>query len=170
MLLRSLKTSELTYKDIIQICKLKNTHWQYGLKSQLDFFYKYIKPSDIHICIFLKNNLIGYNCLRTRNLFIAKKKSKYLLFDTLIISKNFRKKKIANLIMSFNNIIIRDKKLMAILFCNKKLLKFYSLFGWVKLKKDYLQNYKFSKEVMYFRDLKSNLKNFGQKKVTIFFK
>ena len=119
MILQSLNTNDLTDKNIVDICRLKNTHWKFGIKSQLEFFYNYYKPFDLHVCLIIKNKIIGYNCLRKRKLLISKQKVPFLLFDTLIISKKFRNKKLSNLIMSFNNNIIFNQNLMAILLCNK---------------------------------------------------
>ena len=38
--LKSVKTIKLKKKEILSICKLKNTKWKYGIKSQLMWFKK----------------------------------------------------------------------------------------------------------------------------------
>ena len=49
MILQTLNTNDLTDKNIVDICRLKNTHWKFGIKSQLEFFNNYYKPFDLHV-------------------------------------------------------------------------------------------------------------------------
>ena len=69
-LVTSKKTSELNKKNILDICSLKNTHWKNGLKSNLDWFNKYVKSNDVHNLLFINNKLIGYTLLRVRTVYI----------------------------------------------------------------------------------------------------
>ena len=62
------------------------------------------------------------------------KSVKYLLFDTLIVDKRFRGKKLSNLIMDFNNNIIKQSGFFSFLICKKELISFYKKFGWIKIK------------------------------------
>ena len=75
-LLSSKKTKELKKNQINEICKLKNTHWRYSLKSSLEWFKGNVKKNDIHNFIYLNSKLIGYTLLRIRTLFLEKKKKK----------------------------------------------------------------------------------------------
>ena len=117
-LLISLKSSQLTKKQIEEICELKNQQWKYKLQSQINYYKENIKHNDIHNLFYINNKLIGYTLLRKRTLVRKKtfsidkidKSSKYLLFDTLIIDKKFRGKKLSDIIMNFNNTIIRQTK------------------------------------------------------------
>ena len=74
---KSVETTKLKKKEILSICKLKNTEWKYGIKSQLMWFKKNIKTNDIHNMVFLRKNLIGYNLLRKRSFLINRKKNSY---------------------------------------------------------------------------------------------
>jgi len=58
-IISSKKTFQLNNKEISQICYLKNTHWKTGLKSNLDWFKKYVKKNDIHNLLFAEDNLVG---------------------------------------------------------------------------------------------------------------
>ena len=61
--------------------------------------------------MFLNNNLIGYTALRRGYYFVKKNKKKnFLLFDTLIVNPKYRKKKLGDLLMKFNNLIILKEK------------------------------------------------------------
>ena len=43
----SKKTYQLSIKEINKICVLKNTHWKYGLKSQIAWFTTNTNKNDI---------------------------------------------------------------------------------------------------------------------------
>ena len=60
---------------------------------------------------------------------------KYLLFDTLIIKKNYRNKKLSNILMAFNNKIIKNNKKISFLMCDNNLVKFYKKNNWKKINK-----------------------------------
>jgi len=132
-------TKDLSVNNIKEICLIKDTHWKFGLKSQLNWFKNNIKSYDIHNCFYIRNHLIGYTLLRKRKLEISGKKMDYLLFDTLIIRKNLRKKKLSYLMMLFNNNIIKCNKKMSFLICKNELVSFYKKIFWKKLNKEKLK-------------------------------
>ena len=105
----SKRTSRLSNKEIRAICLLKNSYWKYGINSQVIWFKKNVKSFDVHNMLLINKKLIGYTLLRVRKMksrFI----SKYFLFDTLIIKKEFRKTKLSNSIMNFNSSVIKKNK------------------------------------------------------------
>lgn len=126
----SKKNSTITTTEINRICKLKETHWKFGFRSQIEWFKKNIKKNDIHNLLYLNNILIGYTCLRNRKCLINNIMSDYLLFYTLIINKKYRNKKYSNILMDFNNNIIKKNKKISFLICKKKLVKFYKKNKW----------------------------------------
>lgn len=71
-------TKKLDTSDIKKICILKDTQWNFEVKSQLKWFKENIKPNDVHILLEIDNNLIGYTLLRKRT------------FTIKANSKNFR--------------------------------------------------------------------------------
>ena len=157
----SKKTSKLSNKEIRSICLLKNTHWKYGINYQLTWFKKNVKSFDIHNMLLINKELVGYTLLRVRKMkshFI----SKYFLFDTIIIKKEFRKRKLSNSIMNFNNSVIKKNKKISFLLCEKKLIKYYNKYGWVKLnkKKIRVMDGKFNKNGMIFNCKKRNVQGF----------
>ena len=132
----SLKTSKLNKNKIIQISNLKDSQWRSGINSQIIWFKKNIKKNDIHNLLFLKSKLIGYTLLRRRSFNNNNKlKKRYLLFDTLVIHKDYRNKKLSNLLMIFNNTIIRETRLFSFLICKNDLVNFYKKYDWIKLNK-----------------------------------
>lgn len=136
-LFRSKKTSKLTNIEKEKILNLKNRFWNKGIKSQKIWFKENIKSLDTHNLLFLNKKLIGYTCLRYRSVLIKKKLSKYLLFDTLVIDKNNRKKGLGSILMMFNNIIIENHNLPSFLVCEKKTINFYKQNKWKLLKNNF---------------------------------
>jgi hypothetical protein len=123
-------TKYLSKKDILNICLLKKKNWKYSINSQLNWFKNNIKKNDLHNLLFYNKKLIGYNSLNKRTLYINKIKKNYLLLDALILNKKFRKKKLSNLLMKLNNIIIKQTKVPSFLLCNNNLISFYKKFLW----------------------------------------
>ena len=156
----SKKTHKLSKKDIKSICVLKNTHWRYSMKSQLDWFKKNTKKNDIHNMLYFKSQMIGYTLLKNRTCKINSLTKKYLLFDTLILKKSFRKKKISNLIMNFDNKIIRLNNKISFLICKKNMINFYKKFNWKILEK---KNFSILTNISNMSGMIFNQKNFSTK-------
>ena len=132
----SLDTLKLNKEKIIQISKLKDSQWNFGLKSQIKWIQKNVKKNDIHNLLYIKSKLIGYTLLRRRSFNTSNQfKKKYLLFDTLIIHKDYRNKKLSKLMMVFNNTIIKETGFFSFLICKNDLVSFYKKNGWIKLNK-----------------------------------
>lgn len=126
----SCKTNQLRKSDLNKIIKLKDSFWRFGKFSQLKWFKENIMKNDIHNLLFFKEDLIGYTCLRKKKFIKEKKKINFLLFDTIIIHPNFRKKGLSKILMKKNNSVIKEKKLISILMCSSKLKNFYKKFKW----------------------------------------
>ena len=75
----SKKTVDINQKIILQICKLKNTHWKFGLNKKILFFKNNIKKNDFHYFFYIKNKLIGYTSLRNGFYYNNKQQKKFLL-------------------------------------------------------------------------------------------
>ena len=149
----SKKQTDLSKLDIKKIISLKNTHWKYSFSEIYRFLKKNFKKNDFYNLIFLNQKLIGYTGFRNKYFFLKNKKLKYLHFDCLVILKKFRDKKISNILMCFNHYVIQDKSLPSILFCEKKMIKYYQNYNWKKINKN---------------KIKLNIKN-KKSKITLFF-
>ena len=146
---KSKLSKNLSKFEIIQICKLKNTQWKYGLSSQVEWFKKHVKNDDIHNFILYKKKIISYTLLRKRSLFLKNlKRSNYLYFDTLIVGKNYRNLGVGKKIMILNSKVIKKNKLPSLLLCDDKLISFYKKYGWKKIneKKINIQDHKLEKK------------------------
>ena len=133
--LKSIVSSKLTNNEIKQICLLKNKQWKFGIKSQLKYFKNNIKKFDLHSLFYIKSKLVGYTLLRKRTCKIKNLKTNihYLLFDNLVIDKKYRDMKLSNLLMIFNNTIIKLSGFSSFLICSDELVSFYKKNNWTKL-------------------------------------
>jgi hypothetical protein len=154
----------LTKNDVKQICILKDSEWKHGLASQKIFFEKYSKNNDLCNFLYSSNKLIGFTILRKRTYKLQNNKGKFLLLDSMLLKKRYRKKIFRELLMNFNNQIIKMENIFGILFCENKLLNFYKRYNWKKcnLKKFSIEGYNNTRNIMSF-----NLKNKSQK-ISIF--
>tara|TARA_B100001248_G_C27283886_1_gene409084 strand:- start:38 stop:580 length:543 start_codon:yes stop_codon:yes gene_type:complete len=157
--LKSIVSSKLTNNEIKQICLLKDKQWKSGLKSQLKWFKNNIKKIDLHSLFYIKSKLAGYTLLRKRTCKIEnlKKNIHYLLFDTLVIDKKFRGMKLSDLLMTFNNTVIKQSGLPSFLICSTDLVGFYKKNNWTKISnKDFsVIDHPFSSNGMVFNDKES---------------
>ena len=162
--LKSVTSGELTNKEIKQICLLKDKQWKFGIKSQLKWFKNNIKKYDFHNLFYIKSKLVGYTLLRKRTSKIEnlKKNIHYLLFDTLVIDKKYRGMKLSDLLMSFNNTIIKQSGFSSFLICSNELVGFYKKNNWTKLNsKDFsVMDHSFSSNGMVFNKKKFKKKIF----------
>ena len=90
----------------------------------------------------------------------------YLLFDSLVVHKDYRNKKLSSLLMIFNNTIIRETRLFSFLICKNDLVDFYKKYDWIKLNKKNIKNldHPFSTNGMLFNTNKVKKYNFYIKK------
>ncbi len=144
----SLKTNEIKKKQLNDILLLKDQHWKFGIKSQLNNYKKNFHKSDINNCIYFNDELIGYTALKLRS--FSNNNNKYLLFDTLIIKKKYRNRYYSLILMNFNNFIIKNNNKSSFLICNKEMVKFYKNHDWKNLNKNQviLSDFKTNKIVM----------------------
>ena len=152
--LKSIVSNKLTNNEIKQICLLKDKQWKFGINSQLKYFKNNIKKYDLHTLFYIKSKLVGYTLLRKRTSKIEnlKKKKYYFLFDALVIDKKYRGMKLSNLLMTFNNTIIKQSGFSSFLICSNELVSFYKKNNWTKLKnKEFsLLDHSFSSNAMVF--------------------
>jgi len=153
----------------LKICKLKDQTWRYGIQSQLKYFNDNSSKSDLHNLMFYENKLIGYTTLKKKSFLYQDKKNKfnklyYLLFDSFVIKKKYRKMNFAHILISYDNNKIFNKNIPALLLCENKIINFYYNHFWKKLpKKMYsLMNKKTDLNLM---SLNLN-KNFYKKKIS----
>ncbi len=125
------KTKNLSIKQINKICKIKMQKWKFNFKSQKKFLLKNYDLDDIHQMVLIKDKIVGYNCLK----FIKNLNKTIIIFDSLIIDKNYRGMGISNMILLSSINEIKNKKKQCYLYSDKSLQKYYEKFGWVRIDK-----------------------------------
>ena len=100
------KTKNLSIKQINKICKIKMQKWKFNFKSQKKFLLKNYDLDDIHQMVLIKDKIVGYNCLK----FIKNLNKTIIIFDSLIIDKNYRGMGISNMILLSSINEIKNKK------------------------------------------------------------
>ena len=125
------KTEDLSIKQIDKICRIKMQKWKFNYKSQKNFLLKNYNLEDIHQMVLIKDKIVGYNCLK----FIKNLNKIIMIFDSLIVDKNYRGMGISSIILfsSINEII--NKKKQCYFYSDKTLQKYYEKFGWVRINK-----------------------------------
>ena len=151
-LLLSKKTKQLKKQQIHNICKLKNTCWNYSFKSNLAWFKKNVNSYDIHNLIYYNSKLIGYTLLRIRTFYLGKIKKKYFYFDTLIVEKKYRNKGVSYFLMKLNNQVIKKNNKISFLIYLNKFIRFYKKFNWkiIPKKKFSVRDHNVNNNGMYF--------------------
>ena len=132
----SLKTKNLKKKQILSICKQKNSFWQWTIQKQLEWYKKYEKKTDINNMLILDNKLVGYTLLRKRIAYENNKPLIYYYFDSFILSKRIRNKGFGKALIQFNNKILNKLKKHSFLTCSKKTTSFYLKNNWKILPKN----------------------------------
>jgi len=132
----SLKTKNLKKRQIISICKLKNTFWKWTIQKQLRWQKKTAKKNDINNMLLLNNRLVGYTLLRKRNAYENNKIFSYYYLDAFVIHKEFRNKGLGKQLILFNNKILNKLKTHSFLICPKNTIPFYLKYNWKILPKN----------------------------------
>ena len=161
-------TLKLKKKDILDIAKLKNSHWNFIISSQLAWFKNQnnVFDNDFHLFLKKKEKIIGYVQLGKRKYILNSKEKSYYLFRTLIVLKKERNKKLANKIMHEVSNFIRQKRSPSFLFCKKNLIKFYEKYGWIKLNK---KKFKVQDHKSLLHGMIYNLRKTDQKKIKFYY-
>ena len=67
MIFQSIKTSDLSAGMVNEIFYLKDSHWNFGFKSQKKWFLKNMKPNDLHNILKIDDKIVGYTLLAFRS-------------------------------------------------------------------------------------------------------
>ena len=124
------ETCRLSPTELKNILNIKNTFWKYGLPSQRKWFKKNVQPKDYNFLFFLGKKMIGYTLLRKRKYRVKTKESNFFLLDTIIIDKKYRSLKYGSKLIKIINNFIKRKKIISILYCQKKIVDFYKKNRW----------------------------------------
>lgn len=136
LIFESLKKKEINKKYIESLCELKNSFWKFGLQSNKKWFLENVKTDDLNLFLKKNKDLIGYTLLRKRTFKQNEKKKYFFYLDTLITSKKIRNRGYGQLLLAYNNFIIKQNRLTGFLLCKKKNIDFYRKMGWKLISKN----------------------------------
>ncbi len=174
--IKTFTTKNLNTRIIEKIIKLKNTFWKHSLGSHRSWFKKNIYSQDKHILLFVSNKIVGYVALRKRTFFLKKglnlQKKSYLLFDTLIVHKVYRDKNLSKYLVKETIKISKKLNKPLILICKKKTIGYYKKFNWHVLKRKNIKiiDHSNSKATMFYKFSINKKNKFFNKKLNIYFK
>lgn len=134
----SVLTKNLTKNNINEIIRLKRNFWKYSIKSTKSHFEINYKKNDSHNLVYLGKELIGYSVFR-KNLFIFNCKKTYMILDNVIIKNKYQNSNLSDILMSFNNNFILNKKKISYLICKQELVNFYKKYYWKLVNDKYLK-------------------------------
>ena len=159
---KSIISKKLSSNDVNNICRIKNTHWKFGIQNQRNWFNKNVNKDDIHNLLYKNKEIVGYNFLRKRTYKVGKRqiKKKYLYFDTLIIKKKYRNLGLGKKLMDLNSSVIKRNSTVSFLICKRNLYEFYKKNGWKFLNSNdsKIIDHNTKKKIMYLNS-KKKLKN-----------
>ena len=154
-------TSKLLDSTKKKIFNLKKTNWKYNERKQRRWFKDKIDSEDIHFLLINENKLIGYNCLRKTFYTCKSKKKLYrcFVFDSFILKKKSRNFQNSSILMNANKKIIKGKKKIAFLNCQKIHVNFYKFFGWKLINQVQKKNLMYmNKKNLFTHEEKKNIK------------
>jgi len=134
----SVLTKNLTKNNINEIINLKRSFWKYSVKSTKRHFEINYKKNDSHNLVYLGKELIGYSAFR-KNLSILDCKKNYMILDNVIIKNKYQNFNLSDILMSFNNNFILNKKKVTYLICKKELVNFYKKYYWKSVNNKYIK-------------------------------
>ncbi len=163
------KSFQLNEKEKKNIFKLKSLHYKFNIEKQKKWFTQNINKNDIHYLVYLRNKLIGYNCLRQLSLkkINYKNLKKAILFDTLVYDPNFRGKGLSKKLLNQNKIQLNRIGTIGILYCKKNMIEYYKKYNWVKIKSPQINFSQIKKKNLFPMIILKNKKNFDKVKLIV---
>ena len=129
-----IKHNKITENLIYKISKLKMQHWIYPIEEQINWFKKNIKEEDVHLLLYIENELIGYLLISEINVKSENRIEKYLGIRNVCISITNRKSQTGYLLMQLASYYFKIQKKGGILLCDDSILNFYLKCNWLLFK------------------------------------
>jgi predicted GNAT family N-acyltransferase len=119
-------------KSMIEICKVKDESWPFGLNEQKNWIKHNIKNNDIHVLLYNdRNSLIGYTNIVKRTCEIEESTSNVLFgIGNVCVSNKVKKSGIGmKMMLGINKYLIAEDA-RGVLFCKDQLVGFYQKCNW----------------------------------------
>ncbi|WP_373219450.1 GNAT family N-acetyltransferase [Ruminococcus sp. 5_1_39BFAA] len=125
---------DLSGKTRNSIAELKNQHWSYGIKSQIDWMNKNIQADDYHLLgVDSSGVLRAYLTLVHIQVKYDGKDDDALGIGGVSVDKSVEHSGIGKQLVSVANAYIKKKGKMGLLLCKDRLTEFYKKCEWVNV-------------------------------------
>ena len=151
---RIINHKDLKKEDEYQIVKLKDQHWVYGIKSQMDWIRENVKEEDVHLIgqLYSKEQLIIVAYLTMSKIQVRIDGNQYEAIGVggVCVDRKKQHQGLGSILVYKANTIIQEKKKTGILLCKNNLIGFYERCKWEHLsfKKAIVADQKYDQEIM----------------------
>ena len=126
------KHSDLSQRDLLRICELKNQHWPYGMESQTQWMQNNLQDADYHL-LGLKEDedrLTAYLTVTELTVERDGKSERMLGLGCVCVDKRIEHGGYGKQLVKAANAFIRSQQCEGILLCKDSLVGFYQKCGW----------------------------------------
>ncbi len=136
-----IKHSEISEKQLIEICRLKSIRWDYTLDQHKKWMIENIQANDFHILIKDDEKSIAYTNLVDITAIINDKNTKVRGIGNVCTSETG--KGFGNILMEEVNAVLAQNQWKGILLCKDNLVPYYEKFNWKLINNDKIMTKKF---------------------------
>ena len=142
--------------DLRKIAQLKDQHWQYGIKSQVEWMKSNLIPQDVHLLGVSEESgeLLAYLSITSLEVRIDNKiiDTEFVGLGNVCVSKEIEHSGYGSALVTEANRYISNKGMEGILLCKSSLLSFYKRCDWQNV--NYIETYvagrRYDKKIMCF--------------------
>jgi hypothetical protein len=125
---------DVTESQIEEIVRIKSVAWLYDVESQHEWLNSNLLDTDIHVLLRLNEKNIAY--LNLINIIIKIDGVVEKCYGVGNVCSSEKGKNFGKKIMAQISLYLLQKNMLGLLFCNEKLIKFYSLCAWNLIEKE----------------------------------
>lgn len=128
MELEIIKHSDLLFKDLLRVIRVKSMAWPYPFGSQVEWIANNISNSDLHV--FLRDGDVDVAYLNLVETTFVVNDTEYLAYGVGNVCSTNKGKGFGRELLLQVNDYLKHTLHAGLLFCRKTLLSFYGKFGW----------------------------------------
>ncbi len=128
-----LSTTAISREMLVAICKLKQTHWNHPIESQLAWFSSHVAPDDAHILAEAHGEIVGYVRLPSVAALLDGVACRAWGISTVIVSPDLRGQNVGQELVRIATAEMQRSPLkpLGVLQCSRGLVPFYARAGWL---------------------------------------
>ena len=136
MIWKTVKNTDLSVGEKLQIAELKNQYWPYGIASQIRWMKDNIQKNDVHLMgeeIDSSAILKAYITLSDLNIVVDGKSNSSIGIGGVCVDAALQHSGVGKQLMEAANRYIETQRKMGVLLCKNNLIGFYKKCGWKQL-------------------------------------